>query len=69
LSQQGDQIGRIFGNWVTVFTLGTSMKSKESRPDFGSTFSEEKDWDYFWIKMGWDTFWAIFTELICPPCL
>jgi hypothetical protein len=62
---QGDQIGRIFAHCAILFFDSFFSKNAEEVQLFGLLFSAEKVM-YVGInfdkKMGWDTFWAFFSQ-------
>jgi hypothetical protein len=49
------------------FLLLAVFKNDKSRPNFRPLFSKVQIMHYFWQKMGWATFWAIFYKLIWSP--
>jgi hypothetical protein len=62
--EQGDQVGRIFAFWATVYLLwAVFFINYQSSLHFWATFSKCKVMQYFFQKMGWATFWAIFRPL------
>jgi hypothetical protein len=65
---QGDQIGRIFAYCVTV-CFGQFFENKRNSRHFWNTFFTVKMYSNFGEKMGWASFWAIFsqTHLVTLP--
>jgi hypothetical protein len=51
--KQGDQMGRIFACWEIVF-----FENYKSGPNMGNFFRGKSNAS----KMGWATFWAIFSH-------
>jgi hypothetical protein len=63
---QGDQIGRIFAQWATVY-FGQFFLNYRSSPHMCSTFflcnPKHRLLMYkFWQNIGWAIFWAIFSQ-------
>jgi hypothetical protein len=56
--EQGDQIGRIFAQWVVVF-FGQLLKIYKNSPQFWSTFYQSKDDLFIFTEK---MVWAIFTS-------
>jgi hypothetical protein len=54
---QGDQNRRIFDHWVTIYS-GRYFQNFRSSP----LFSMVQVMYRIWQKMGWATFWAIFSQ-------
>jgi hypothetical protein len=57
--KQGDQIARTFIG--QLFTSGRFIKITEIASKFGIFFPKYRIGIYFEQKMGWATFWAIFS--------
>jgi hypothetical protein len=62
LCNQGDQIGRIFAQRAIGYYGQFFSENYRSGPHFLSTFSKSNDYVLILTKMGWATFWAIFSQ-------
>jgi hypothetical protein len=58
---QGNQIGRVFAQWVAV-CLWMLHENYKSSPHFGRLYSADKFMLLSRQKMGWATFWANFSQ-------
>jgi hypothetical protein len=61
IGAQGDQIERIFASWVIVF-FGKFFFNFRNSPKFLNYFFNSKSYVLYLTKMGWDTFWATFSQ-------
>jgi hypothetical protein len=58
---QSDQIGRIFTHWVIIYFGQFFLMIEVAR--FGNTFFHEKGCALILTKMGWASFWVIFSQV------
>jgi hypothetical protein len=61
-NRQGGQIGRIFAQWAIVY-FGLFFENYIEQPTFLGYFFQKLNlcMHYYWQKMGWATFCAMFS--------
>jgi hypothetical protein len=59
---QGDQIGLIFPHRAIFSHMKFFFENYKSSPHFGATFFRGYGYLSIITKMGWATFWAIFSQ-------
>jgi hypothetical protein len=60
--KQGDQVGRIFAHWVTLY-FKQFFENYKSSKHFGLLLATVKAVHQLWQKIGRAIFWALFLQM------
>jgi hypothetical protein len=66
-SDQGDQVRRIFACWIQIVYLKKFFKKNRGSPHCRSKFFHGKSYVSIVKKVGFATFWAIFSQTRLVP--